>query len=112
MSESKRPRQGGSGSDRGRGRPDQRPQRRTGGRPTARSAQGGGTSRDDRRRPGATTDAMTCPPGPRTRQIYDGPPIPDDISAKDLDQQAREQLQSCRRSWPSASSRTWSWPGS
>jgi tetratricopeptide (TPR) repeat protein len=28
------------------------------------------------------------------QQIYDGPPIPDDISAKDLDRQVRDQLRS------------------
>src|SRR5687768_17000343 len=92
MSESKRPRKGGSGPDRRRGRPDQRsdqkPERRTGrGRPTARSAQGAGRGRDDRRRD---------PVVDRTedQKIYDGPPIPDDISAKDLDKQARQALQS------------------
>ena len=68
MSESKRPRQGGSGPDRRRGRPDQRPQRRTG--------QADGPKRPRRRheprrtggRPGATTAATTCPTAPRTRR--------------------------------------------
>src|SRR5688572_24963669 len=92
MSESKRPRQGGSGPDRRRGRPDQRPakgnDRRTGrGRPTTRSAQGAGRGRDDRRR-----DAV--PDRTEDQKIYDGPPIPDDVSAKDLDKQARQALQS------------------
>jgi len=96
MSESKRPRQGGSGPDRRRGRPDQRPDkstdRRTGrGRPTARSAQG----RDDRRAP-RRDDRRRDAVSDRTedQKIYDGPPIPDDVSAKDLDKQARQALQS------------------
>ncbi len=94
MSESKRPRQGGSGPDRGRGRPDQRPQRRTGGKPTARSSQGGGTSRDDRRAPRRDDRRDDVPTRTEDQKIYDGPPIPDDISAKDLDKQARLALQS------------------
>ena len=90
MSESKRPRQGGQGPDRRRGQPDQRPDKRTGGRPTSRSAQGGGKGRDDRRAPRRDD----VPTRTEDQQIYDGPPIPDDISAKDLDKQARQALQS------------------
>ena len=94
MSESKRPRQGGSGPDRRRGRPDQRPERRNGGKPTARSSQGGGTSRDDRRAPRRDDRRDDVPTRTEDQKIYDGPPIPDDISAKDLDKQARLALQS------------------
>jgi tetratricopeptide (TPR) repeat protein len=47
-----------------------------GGRPSQRRAQP--------ERPARTED----------QQIYDGPPIPDDVSAKDLDKQARQALQS------------------
>ncbi|MGA9100392.1 tetratricopeptide repeat protein, partial [Aeromicrobium sp.] len=94
MSESKRPRQGGSGPDRRRGRPDQRPERRTGGRPTARSSQGGSKGRDDRRAPRRDDRRDAVPTRTEDQAIYDGPPIPDDISAKDLDKQARAQLQS------------------
>jgi tetratricopeptide (TPR) repeat protein len=96
MSESKRPRQGGSRPDRGRGRPDQRPDKRSdrrtgGGRPTARSSQGGGQDRRAPRRDDRRRDAV--PTRTEDQAIYDGPPIPDDISAKDLDKHARSQLQ-------------------
>jgi len=93
MSESKRPRQGGQGPDRRRGRPDQRPERRTGGKPTARSSQGG-KGRDDRRAPRREDRRDAVPTRTEDQAIYDGPPIPDDVSAKDLDKQARAQLQS------------------
>lgn len=109
MSESRRggpsgrPERGGSGrggsgrggSDRGRsgggarsgGKPERggRPERGRGGRPD-RGAGGRGPRRDDRRqeRPERTED----------QKIYDGPPIPDDVSAKDLDKYAWQQLQS------------------
>ena len=98
MSESKRPRQGGSGPDRRRGRPDQRPEKRTGkrtdGRPTARSAQGAGQGRDGRRARRRDDRRDTVPDRTEDQKIYDGPPIPDDVSAKDLDKQARQALQS------------------
>lgn len=62
-------RPGGLGRPSGGGRPtDRRPRR---------------PERDDR------TEVRTA-----DQQIYDGPPIPDDISAKDLDKQVRAQLQS------------------
>lgn len=89
MSESKRPRQGGSGPERRRGRPDQRADQRGGGRPTARSAQGGAQGRDGRRAPRRDD----VPDRTADQKIYDGPPIPDDVSAKDLDKQARQALQ-------------------
>jgi len=94
MSESKRPRQGGQGPDRRRGRPDQRSERRTGGRPTARSSQASGKGRDDRRAPRRDDRRDAVPTRTEDQAIYDGPPIPDDVSAKDLDKQARAQLQS------------------
>ena len=100
-----RPNNGGSGgrpgqSDRGRaGDGDRRssgerrggPQGGKGGRPGGQS--GGGRPSDGRfgeRRP------RRPEPEERTvdQQIYDGPPIPDDISAKDLDKQTRDQLRS------------------
>lgn len=90
---------GRGGSDRGRssggprgdkrdgGKPDRggRPERGRGGRPD-RASGGRGPRRDDRRqeRPERTED----------QKIYDGPPIPDDVSAKDLDKYAWQQLQS------------------
>ena len=107
MSESKRPRQGGSGPDRRRGRPDQRPERRTGGKPTARSAQGAGKGRDDRRAPRRDDRRDAVPTRTEDQKIYDGPPIPDDISAKDLDKQARQRCSPCPRSSPNASPGTW-----
>ena len=89
MSESKRPRQGGPGPDRGRGRPDKRS-----GRPTARSSKGGGQGRDARRAPRRDDRRDAVPQRTEDQKIYDGPPIPDDVSAKDLDKQARQALQS------------------
>lgn len=89
MSESKRPHQGRPGPDRRGGRPG----KRAGGRPDARGGKRPGQSRDGRRdsRRDDRQDA-----GERTadQKIYDGPPIPDDVSAKDLDKQARQALQS------------------
>lgn len=73
---------GGQGRDDHRGADDRRgDDRRGGGRPT-----GGRGRPDQRRRP--TQEERTA-----EQQIYDGPPIPDDISAKDLDKYARQQLQ-------------------
>jgi tetratricopeptide (TPR) repeat protein len=65
-----------------------RPRPSSGGRPQRGSGRpGGGGGGQRRRRP---------EPEVRTedQQIYDGPPIPDDISAKDLDRQVRDQLRS------------------
>lgn len=68
-----------SGGPRGRGKPaGARP---GGGRP-------GGPRRDDDRRPRRDDAERTA-----DQKIYDGPPIPDDVSAKDLDKYARQQLQ-------------------
>jgi tetratricopeptide (TPR) repeat protein len=93
MSESKRPRQGGSGPDRRGGRPT----KRSSGRPDTRGGKRAGQSRDTRRdprrddrRPDRRDDAERT----ADQKIYDGPPIPDDVSAKDLDKQARQALQS------------------
>ncbi len=73
-------RRAGSGDDRRRSGSGDRQQRGSGGgRP-------GGSGRRFERRPEQT---------PRTaeQQIYDGPPIPDGVLAKDLDKFARQQLQ-------------------
>ncbi|TSD52773.1 tetratricopeptide repeat protein [Aeromicrobium piscarium] len=99
--ESKRPRQG-----QGRGGPGgkQRPQGASGrpgggrGRPAgkdgkpgrdgkpaqSRGGRQGGAPRDRRQEPRERTEAQ---------KVYDGPPIPDDVSAKDLDRFARQELQ-------------------
>ena len=62
-----------------------------GGRPSgARGGQRGPVGqRGGSRRPRPEPEART-----EDQQIYDGPPIPDDISAKDLDRQVRDQLRS------------------
>jgi hypothetical protein len=65
--------------------------------PGAKGRPGGGGRQDDRgdrrgggpRRPRPEPEVRT-----EDQQIYDGPPIPDDISAKDLDRQVRDQLRS------------------
>ena len=101
MAESKRPRQGqgrgGPGGNQrsqgasgrpggGRGRPagkDGKPGRD--GKPTqGRGGREGGAPRDRRPEPRERTEAQ---------KVYDGPPIPDDVSAKDLDRFARQELQ-------------------
>lgn len=83
------------------GRPTGRGGKPTGGKPS-------GGRRDDRRddrppgdRPGSSGRGRPAYRGrpdaeERTadQKIYDGPPIPDDISATDLDKYARQQLQS------------------
>lgn len=77
------PRAGDRRDDRRTGGP-RRDDRRDGGRGT-------GPRRDDRRPGGSRRDDREV----RTadQQVYDGPPIPDDVSAKDLDRYARDQLQ-------------------
>ncbi|MFL6090500.1 MAG: tetratricopeptide repeat protein [Aeromicrobium sp.] len=87
------PRPGGSGRPSSGGRPGGgggRPS--SGGRPS-----GGGRGRPDARA-GAPRRGPARRPEPEVRtedqQVYDGPPIPDDISAKDLDRQVRDQLRS------------------
>lgn len=90
--ERKRNPRSGSGRPSG-GRPDQRDGRGRDGKPGDRRSGGGrGPSGDRRggpRRPRPEPEART-----EDQQIYDGPPIPDDISAKDLDRQVRDQLRS------------------
>jgi tetratricopeptide (TPR) repeat protein len=86
MSESNGPRrggrnQGGRSQDRRGGRPERGSPRRSG-----RDGQRAG-QRPDRRRP-------DVPDRTEDQKVYDGPPIPDDISAKDLDKAARQALQS------------------
>ncbi|RZJ38636.1 MAG: tetratricopeptide repeat protein, partial [Brevundimonas sp.] len=74
---------GGKPTSAGRGRPD------SGSRPSGRS--GSAPRRGDR------PDRAGRPPtsGDRTdaQKVYDGPAIPDDVSAKDLDKFARQELQ-------------------
>jgi tetratricopeptide (TPR) repeat protein len=100
MAESNTPRGGRSGG------PRKGPQ--SGGRPAGR----GGPRRDERSRDDRGRDDRGRGRGPQDRdrgrpdrrrepeertadqKIYDGPPIPDDVSAKDLDKYARQQLQS------------------
>lgn len=74
-------RRGGSGRDSGRGGGTGDSRRRGAGGPQRR--QGSGPRRDERRGYDRTED----------QKIYDGPPIPDDVSAKDLDRAARAELQ-------------------
>lgn len=88
MSESKRPRQGGPGPDR-RGGPGKRSGGRLDGRGSKRLAQSRDGRRDARRDDRHDAGERTA-----DQKIYDGPPIPDDVSAKDLDKQARQALQS------------------
>lgn len=86
---------GGSGRSRptGGGRGDSR-----GGRPGGRSSEGG---RSGGNRSGGSGGAPRRGDRPQSRQpertdsqkVYDGPPIPDDVSAKDLDKFARQELQ-------------------
>ncbi|MGI9084791.1 MAG: tetratricopeptide repeat protein [Aeromicrobium sp.] len=88
MSESKGSRGNGPRPGR-RGRPAPRDDKRAP-RGDGRSGQNRDSGRDGRRAP------RRREPEVRTadQQTYDGPPIPDDISAKDLDKQARQALQS------------------
>jgi tetratricopeptide (TPR) repeat protein len=111
MAESNGPRGGGPNQGpRGRGGAGQgaRPNRdgKPGGRDGKPAGRGGKPTgrrddRDDNYRSGSSArgrPAYRGRPEPEERsadqQIYDGPPIPDDISAKDLDKFARQQLQS------------------
>ncbi len=89
MSESKRPRQGGQRPDRRGGRPTSRTGQRPTGRPDARADKRAGQSRDGRRDSRREPEERTV-----DQKIYDGPPIPDDVSAKDLDKHALQALQS------------------
>jgi tetratricopeptide (TPR) repeat protein len=77
----RKPRPTGSGRPRAGG--PARPQRRDD------ASRGSGRPGGDRRRPRPEPEIRT-----EDQQIYDGPPIPDDISAKDLDRQVRDQLRS------------------
>lgn len=76
-----RPEGGRRGADAGRGKP-------AGGRSRPDGARGSGSRRDDARRGRREEPERTV-----DQKIYDGPPIPDDVSAKDLDKYARQQLQ-------------------
>ena len=82
MNDARKPRGGKPSGDR-------RPQR---GRPQQGRPQGSGGPKG---RPAPRRRERPAPEERTTEQkIYDGPPIPDDISAKDLDKQARQALQS------------------
>lgn len=87
MNDARKPRGGQPGRDRRpqRGRPQ--PGRPEKGRPQGSGGQKGRP--DPRRRERPAPDERTA-----DQKVYDGPPIPDDISAKDLDKQARQALQS------------------
>ncbi|MRJ77225.1 tetratricopeptide repeat protein [Aeromicrobium sp. SMF47] len=99
-----KPESRGGRDQRGSGSPDRRdgkPAR--GGKPDARRDGKPDARRDGRpahpRRDGKAYDAprnRRQEEGDRTaaQKIYDGPPIPDDVSAKDLDKHARQALQS------------------
>ncbi|KQO39189.1 hypothetical protein ASF05_04875 [Aeromicrobium sp. Leaf245] len=94
-----RPGAGGRSGSGGRGR-DESPR---GGRPGQGRSDGGrrgdGAGRPERRdtrgRPGTGGTGRRPEREERTvdQVVYDGPPIPDDVSAKDLDRYARDQLQ-------------------
>ncbi|MGJ9412213.1 tetratricopeptide repeat protein [Aeromicrobium sp. CF4.19] len=95
MSEDNRP----SRSSGGRGGQERRPSGSRGQRPQGRDGRPAGGRGDDRRgrpapRRGDDRRSRREEPERTTDQkIYDGPPIPDDVSAKDLDKFARQQLQ-------------------
>jgi tetratricopeptide (TPR) repeat protein len=84
-------RPGGSGQSRGqsRGRPGAPSRGGQQGRPGGQGRPSAGGRPTDRRPRRSEPEERTL-----DQQIYDGPPIPDDISAKDLDKQVRAQLQS------------------
>ncbi len=66
-----------------------------GGTPSGDRRPSGGRDRDRDRRPDSRRrPERTEPERTVDQKTYDGPPIPDDISAKDLDKQARQALQS------------------
>ena len=111
MTESRRPRRdgakpagqggrGGTGGGPRGGKPagqsrDGRPERRDGKPPATRRDGKPQTPRRDGKPYEARRDRRQ-EEGDRTaaQKIYDGPPIPDDVSAKDLDKYARQALQS------------------
>jgi tetratricopeptide (TPR) repeat protein len=112
MAESRNPRRdggkpagrgAGGGGARGGKPAGQGRDRRGSGDPARRDGKGAPTRRDGKpttpRRDGKPYEARRDrrqEEGDRTaaQKIYDGPPIPDDVSAKDLDKHARQALQS------------------
>ena len=84
-------RPGGDARGQGRGRPGGGQGRPAGqGRPSSGGGRPAGGGRPGRpQREERTEEVRTA-----DQQVYDGPPIPDDISAKDLDKQVRDQLRS------------------
>jgi tetratricopeptide (TPR) repeat protein len=82
------------GGQRGQGRPGGGG--RSGGPTRSGGSQGQRRSGDAPRQSGYRGRPSRPEPEERTvdQQVYDGPPLPDDISAKDLDRQTRDQLRS------------------
>src|SRR5215207_431480 len=99
MTESNRPRRDGGKPQgpgaRGGGRGGKPAGQRRDGKPAASRRDGKPFERRDGKPAGARRDRRQ-EEGDRTaaQKIYDGPPIPDDVSAKDLDKHARQALQS------------------
>lgn len=91
--------QGRSGG--GSGRPDRKDGRPSSGGPRREGGSGRSGGRDGRPSTGPRRDAGSGRGRPRpadaerteAQKVYDGPPIPDDVSAKDLDKFARQELQ-------------------
>lgn len=97
MNDARKPRSSGGkpprrGTGSGAGRPDGRG---AGGRGKPAGQRGGGRGAGQRSG-GPRRDSRRDEKVERTadQKIYDGPPIPDDVSAKDLDKHARQALQS------------------
>lgn len=93
---------GGRRDESSQGRP-RRDDSRRGNDRDGRSGRGGSSGRADRGRGNPTGDRPVGRGRPQRREpeirtedqkIYDGPPIPDDVSAKDLDKNVRDQLRS------------------
>lgn len=71
------------------------------GKPTGRPHRSGSKSSDNRRpdrsnsrgKPSSSRQRQDVPDRTEAQKVYDGPPIPDDVSAKDLDRFARQELQ-------------------
>ncbi len=86
----------GRGSGGATGRRDGKPAERRDGKPPAARRDGKPTTPRRDGKPYEARRDRRQEEGDRTaaQKIYDGPPIPDDVSAKDLDKHARQALQS------------------
>ena len=86
----------GRGSGGAPGRRDGKPAERRDGKPPAARRDGKPTTPRRDGKPYEARRDRRQEEGDRTaaQKIYDGPPIPDDVSAKDLDKHARQALQS------------------